>query len=557
MVRRFLTKMLSAVALFSCPSGVDGKAFMGNDHGANARQLGADLIRAMDEVLGCGARQVTQEHLNEIKQVVLPMWRTLPSTGGGRLDWKSLRYVAHRFFMQRSSMLIRGFEPTRLLNESDSGTAEILSNTVPTHADVLFGSGHVQHGFSIDDAVSFLAALEQLVFDSESQLLETVYKQFGMETERSLSAKQTRRLIEVYMVNWMLGEDQQSIKILLRNRTLLESGFPHWKSIKHYVDGRVRMMDFKRARKPDGHGRTLMDGRYTFDDVHEVVGGITQSFQLFWESECAAMKEQLVDMDRDGTGRVRLSDFYGTGLDKDWRFGESESYLRDLGVLDESSPWRGKQVIISNYLQAASNCIISAPNYLVCCINECESLLGEIEQEIGEPVAAPERILSIVGNMSSPSSPDDDPPKLAGALTDQLMRVAETHQGVVPLHGRLFAQWLHYAFPRECAFPHKAGAYSSHTLTPQAYGDDKYLASNEEMTHHASDREAPNSDEAPADESEFHMSQWSSEEELFADYGDLSKKQHNWKFALICATVHGGVIDESHKDTNQLGVPTS
>merc|ERR1719443_2447222 len=185
------------------------------------------------------------------------------------------------------------------------------------------------------------------------------------------------------------------------------------------------MMDFKRARKPSGFGRTLMDGRYHFDDVHEVIGGITQSFQLFWESECAAMKEQLVDMDRDGTGRVRLSDFYGTGLDKDWRFGESESYLRDLGVLDESSPWRGKQVIISNYLQAASNCIISAPNYLVCCINECESLLGEIEQEIGEPVAAPERILTIVGNMSSPSSPDDDPPKLAGALTDQLMRVAE------------------------------------------------------------------------------------------------------------------------------------
>merc|ERR1719379_2379989 len=140
-------------------------------------------------------------------------------------------------------------------------------------------------------------------------------------------------------------------------------------------------------------GQSLMEKRYTFSDAHAVVGGITKTFQDFWQSECHTMKDQLVEMDRDGVGRVRLSDFYGTGLDKDWRFGESETYLRDLGVLDESSPWKGKQVIISNYLQAASNCIISAPNYLVCCINECESLLGEIETAIAAPSAAPERIL--------------------------------------------------------------------------------------------------------------------------------------------------------------------
>merc|ERR1712232_79777 len=208
-----------------------------------------------------------------------------------------------------------------------------------------------------------------------------------------------------------------------------ESGFPHWKSIKHYVDGRVRMMDFKRARTPDGHGRTLMDGRYTFNDVHEVVGGITQSFQLFWESECAAMKDQLVEMDSDGTGRVRLSDFYGTGLDKDWRFGESETYLRDLGVLDESSPWKGKQVIIPNYLQAASNCIVAAPHYLVCCKNECEEMLGEIETSISQPTASVDQLIAVVQNISSPSSPTDDPPNLEGALTEQLHKVAEAHNG--------------------------------------------------------------------------------------------------------------------------------
>ncbi len=51
------------------------------------------------------------------------------------------------------------------------------------------------------------------------------------------------------------------------------------------------------------------------------------------------MKNQFVEMDEEGTGQVRFSDFYGAGLEKDWRFGESEEYLRQLGVLDESSPW--------------------------------------------------------------------------------------------------------------------------------------------------------------------------------------------------------------------------
>jgi len=36
----------------------------------------------------------------------------------------------------------------------------------------------------------------------------------------------------------------------------------------------------------------------------------------------------------------------------------------------------------------------------------------------------------------------------------------------VPLHGRLFAQWMHHAFPRECPFPHVAG-----TTNPQAASD--------------------------------------------------------------------------------------
>merc|ERR1712228_576104 len=42
-------------------------------------------------------------------------------------------------------------------------------------------------------------------------------------------------------------------------------------------------------------------------------------------------------------------------------------------------------------------------------------------------------------------------------LLRRLDQIADHHYGYIPLHGRLFKQWLHYAYPRECKFPHIAG----------------------------------------------------------------------------------------------------
>jgi hypothetical protein len=65
----------------------------------------------------------------------------------------------------------------------------------------------------------------------------------------------------------------------------------------------------------------------------------------------------------------------------------------------------------------------------------------------------------------------------------RLQEVADRNHGQVPLHGRLFAQWMHHAFPRECPYPNEAGTATP--LTPDEWmqktgqGDSK--ASKEEM----------------------------------------------------------------------------
>jgi len=202
----------------------------------------------------------------------------------GKLDWKSLRYVAHRYFMQQSSLLIRGLEPSRSLNATDAGAAEILAEQLPSHTDLLFGGQHSAKSYGIDDAVALLAALERLVFDAEVHLLEKVYKQHGLESTKILGFRQQRRVLEAYMVHWMMGEDTRGINILLRNRTLLDSHFPRWNDVKQFVEGRLKTLEFERSNKVKPEfGASLMDKRFSFSDAHEVVGAVTKTFQDFWQ----------------------------------------------------------------------------------------------------------------------------------------------------------------------------------------------------------------------------------------------------------------------------------
>jgi len=273
-----------------------------------------------------------------------------------------------------------------------------------------------------------------------------------------------------------------------------------------------------------------------------VVGDITRSFASFWDSECASMKTALVDMDRHHTGRVPLSKFYSSALDSEWRFGESESYLRELGALDETSTWHGKQVIIPNYLLAASNCIVSTPHYLVCCINECEGILREIEDKVQGEVARPGEILALVSNITSQTTIDhDDHAHITVSLKAQLEQIAAGNGGVVPVHGRLFAQWLHYVFPRECPFPHKMGMASSRT--PTEFGDE-FVASKHEMKTHA--ETAGESDAlAIINKEELQwMSQWSSEEELIVDDGQPARASWETPVATlgVLLLLAGGMV---------------
>lgn len=167
------------------------------------------------------------------------------------------------------------------------------------------------------------------------------------------------------------------------------------------------------------------------------------------------MKKRLVDLEEQKDGCVPVANFYkGMRETGKWEFSESPDYLRELGALDESDP-QNLRVMIPNYLDGLSNCVATSSYYSVCCINECEQILGNIEKHFQAPDASPQDLARLVAML--PSSTASANRNLSTSLVQHLGKIAAVHDGRVPLHSRLFMQWMHNAYPHECPYPHLSG----------------------------------------------------------------------------------------------------
>jgi len=217
-------------------------------------------------------------------------------------------------------------------------------------------------------------------------------------------------------------------------------------------------------------------------------------------------------MEDQASGRVRLSEFYKPALDGAWQFQESFGYLRELGTLDESNSDEPR-VMMANYINAQANCIRSSDYYSVCCIDECEDLFVHLEKQIAAPGATPARIAELISAL--PSSSVSAPRTLSATLLNRLEDIAATHSGLVQLHSRLFAQWMHHAYPRECIYPHMSGTTSQNDPEEwELVGGSEVFATQEELKQFTSVSSSTNPTELEAVEDVHDLMMWSHEEEL-------------------------------------------
>merc|ERR1719213_1580271 len=147
--------------------------------------------------------------------------------------------------------------------------------------------------------------------------------------------------------------------------------YPGWDDIHMWVrDVRLGVAFNAQGRQNPFGGNEL-----SFADAAEVIEKASNQFGKVQDYECRALKESLLRNEYGQSGRVRLSDFYGRALGGDWQFPESVEYLRELGALDEAEPAR-VSVIVPNYINSPTNCLATSSIYSVCCIDECEAILG-------------------------------------------------------------------------------------------------------------------------------------------------------------------------------------
>merc|ERR1719253_23895 len=240
-----VTCLIGLLVLSSIPQPGMGSSKFLQEHSIDKKAFKQDIENAMGSMLGCGG-EADPEKAVSVKNVLTPMWRTLPKTSS-RVDRRSLRYLVHRYFMQTSSLMVRGFEPTRLTNDSHWGAADILSQMVPAYVESVLESRHKsQQGFTLQDAVDMVLTLDQLIFDSEGSLLQKVYNNQRKPLHRGLSFQGLKQVLEEYLVQWMIEAEPQEIAILLRNRTLLAEVLPHYGGLMDFLEGRVKLFDFER-----------------------------------------------------------------------------------------------------------------------------------------------------------------------------------------------------------------------------------------------------------------------------------------------------------------------
>jgi len=466
------------------------------------QDIRTSLLEEVEGALGTGT---AKNRLFQNEAILRPIVAAMPKNQYGNLDHSAVRYALHRLFVLRHGWVIQAlsFDGDAGNSSSPSG---ILKDQVPAYIEHLFEEQLKGRGFGLHETAVLAATIEHLVHNEAAGRLDAAFNLFKLPVTGVVSKDAAQEVLDLYMAAYITGKDLVAMtsteaKQLTKS---MPNAFSAWPETQSFVQ-RIR----------DNVTQGAAD--FSFATLARVVESVSEQYGTFQDYECRQLKDKLVAMEYRGTGRVRLSDFYKPALDGDHQSGgfyftESANYLRVLGALDESEP---PTVMIPNYVNAQANCLATSGFYSVCCIDECGSLLGDLEQRIGASKATPATIATLVTNLASSTvaAPHHIPSNLIGRLDE----IAAVYDGSVPLHSRLFAQWMHHLFPRECSYPHMSGT----TVAAKASewmeeNGESAKASQEEMLQHTEQAvSAHGKDHDEGDLAVEDLKPWSSEEEVF------------------------------------------
>merc|ERR1719491_291592 len=442
--------------------------------------------------------------LDRVEGVLRTTFNAMPKNGQGKLDHAAVRYTLHGYFVQRHGWYVRGLSD---VGESFNGTSasEVLQDRVEDFIQVVFEQRVGAHGLDLREMAMLAATFENLVRQESQQRLNATLDVLNISSQRDLTVAQVDEVLDTYMMSYLLRFELNP-RALQYVQERINKLYPAWTETQQFL---------RQVREQWGHRRSFFER----SDVEGIVEQVGDQYGRWQDKECLDLKHQMMAIEdqsigTNGSGRVRLSDFYGSAVNAgNWQFRETKEYLAQLGALDASDP-NIPRVIIPNYMNSPSNCLAGSKYYSVCCINECEELIDHLEHHFQMPTVAPAQILEVVSSLPSSSVPAGH--TLRPILVDRLHEIAKHHGGRVPMHGRMFSQWMHHAYPRECPYPHLAG-----TIQPQRtreYNAEKGVAPSILSEDLAGVMELVKAEEASSDmDSSEDCTMWSHHEELYVN----------------------------------------
>jgi len=458
-VRAGALALLTAAAAASAPQAAgQGPAVFG------------DALELFQVQASARALEGKPSRARALEAALEPLLAAVPRNALGKVGAPAVRYALHRLFHGQRGWRVEGLDPEgRAWNSSGlAGIAVLRRQAVAPLASML--AHWEEEGLDADEVALLASAVESAVHGEAAERLRAVYRLRGLPTSAPVDEQQAAAAVDFCFASYVIGQEvsARTEEQLLAQYSHMGELFPEWNRARTWVHGLVAA----RARA----------GAVGFAEAVSAMEAVSDGQGRFQDSACRAMKAELMSVEDAGTGRVRLADFYGQALGGKWQFQESVGYLRQNGALDESNPGNVR-VIIPNYVNGLSNCVGSSEHHSVCCISECEDLRGHVERALGRPEGSPEEIAAAVSALPSATSPAKG---TMPSLLLRLRRIAADHGGRVPVYGRLFAQWMHHAYPRECEYPHLAGKTSPLDVYDMEQAGGEILVTPGEMQSRAS-----------------------------------------------------------------------
>merc|ERR1719198_2248961 len=378
----------------------DANAFLKASSRLHEERISEEDVQAtlLAEVEGTFGEGAASSRVKQLETILGPIYAALPKNEKGYLGHATVRYALHRLFVQRHGWVIKGLHAGGGHRNSTSG-AGLLKEQVPAYIQDLFEQRLAGRGFGLHELGVLAATIEHLVHSEAIKRLGHAFKVHDYMPTSLLSESEADTVLDTYMTSYILGEDLSVMNLTDVNEIKAEMPevYAVWNETQEFVRSTR-----KNIMQSEASAQQRLSSGLDFSLTARVAERVGERFGSFQDQECKHMKDSLVKIEDSGTGRVLLSDFYKPGLDGQWQFQESIAYLRALGALDETNPSK-PSVIIVNYLHSPSNCIASSSFYSVCCLDECEGLLGHLERKIGEPEATAARIAKIVSELPSSS----------------------------------------------------------------------------------------------------------------------------------------------------------